>query len=171
MVDENNESIGYEGMRSFSIVKGNLTSDDLGYWLNQKELYAPGLMKAVYGTFLTPLLVIYENDRVTDESATKFNVTWSRVSPVCVSLCNDYNCLYITGDSNHIMGREAVGNANSVWIFTMSYTLKSVEKTVYLNVFLGALIYYRNTTQKQPYSNYLRTKKFTLPYLYITFFK
>ncbi len=95
MVDENNESIGYEGMRSFSIVKGNLTSDDLGYWLNQKELYAPGLMKAVYGTFLTPLLVIYENDRVTDESATKFNVTWSRVSPVCVSLCNDYNCLQV----------------------------------------------------------------------------
>ena len=82
-------------MRSFSIVKGNLTSDDLGYWLNQKELYAPGLMKAVYGTFLTPLLVIYENDRVTDESATKFNVTWSRVSPVCVSLCNDYNCLQV----------------------------------------------------------------------------
>ena len=55
-----------------------------------------------------------------------------------------------TGDSNHIMGREAVGNASSVWIFTKSYTPKSVEKTIYLNVFLGALIYYRNTTQKQP---------------------
>ena len=81
------------------------------------------------------------------------------------------NCVYVTGDSNHIMGREAVGNASSVWIFTKSYTPKSVEKTVYLNVFLGALIYYRNTTQKQLYSNYLRTKKFTLLYLYITFFK
>ena len=52
-------------------------------------------MKAAYGTFLTPLLVIYENDRVADESASKFNVTWSRVSPVCVSLCNDYNCLQV----------------------------------------------------------------------------
>ncbi len=60
------------------------------------------------------------------------------------------NCVYVTGDSNHIMGREAVGNASSVWIFTKSYTPKSVEKTIYLNVFLGALIYYRNTTQKQP---------------------
>ncbi len=74
------------------------------------------------------------------------------------------NCVYVTGDSNHIIGREAVGNASSVWIFTKSYTPKSVEKTIYLNVFLGALIYYRNTTQKQLYSNYLRTKKFTLPY-------
>lgn len=60
------------------------------------------------------------------------------------------NCVYVTGDSNHIIGREAVGNASSVWIFTKSYTPKSVEKTIYLNVFLGALIYYRNTTQKQP---------------------
>ncbi len=38
------------------------------------------------------------------------------------------NCVYVTGDSNHIMGREAVGNASSVWIFTKSYTPKSVEK-------------------------------------------
>ena len=61
MVDENNESIGYEGMRSFSIVKGNLTSDDLGYWLNQKELYAPGLMKAVYGTFCHYFIMLGNN--------------------------------------------------------------------------------------------------------------
>lgn len=39
------------------------------------------------------------------------------------------NCVYVTGDSNHIIGREAVGNASSVWIFTKSYTPKSVEKT------------------------------------------
>ena len=38
------------------------------------------------------------------------------------------NCVYVTGDSNHIIGREAVGNASSVWIFTKSYTPKPVEK-------------------------------------------
>ena len=59
-------------------------------------------------------------NRVADESTSKFNVTWSRVSPVCVSLCNDYNCLYITGDSNHILGREAVGNASGVWSFNFA---------------------------------------------------
>lgn len=58
--DENNISIGYEGMRSFAIVKDNLTNNDLQYWLNQKGLYTPGLMKEAYGTFLTSLLVIYE---------------------------------------------------------------------------------------------------------------
>ena len=40
------------------------------------------------------------------------------------------------------------------------YTPKSVAKTVYLNVFLGALIISKDTTQKRPYNNYLRTKKF-----------
>lgn len=63
------------------------------------------------------------------------------------------NCVYVTGDSNHIIGREAVGNASSVWIFTKSYTPKSVEKTIYLNVFLGALIilqkYYSKTAIQQ----------------------
>ena len=134
--DENDESIGYEGMRSFAIVKGNLTSGDLSYWLNQKELYAPGLMKAAYGTFLTVFLVIYENDRVADESADKFNVSWSRVSPVCVSLCNDYNCVYITGESNHIMGREDKGNMSGVWNFNFatSFSFSLIEQLVGNNV-------------------------------------
>ena len=75
---------------------------------------------------------MYENDRVADESASKFNVTWSRVSPVCFSLCNDYNCLYITGDSNHIMGREAIGNASSVWSFNFatSFSFSLIDQLV-----------------------------------------
>ena len=45
--------IGYEGMRSFAVVKNNLTSTDLIYWLDQKDFYSPGLMKAAYGTFVS----------------------------------------------------------------------------------------------------------------------
>lgn len=136
ITDENDVSIGYEGMRSFAVVKSNLTSNDLRYWLNQKGLYEPGLMKAAYGTFLTPLIVIYENDRVADESSNKFNVTWSRISPVCVSLCNDYNSLYITGESDHNMGREAIGNISNVWKFNFatSFSFSLVEQLVGNNV-------------------------------------
>lgn len=134
--DENNISIGYEGMRSFAVVKNNLTNTDLRYWLDQKELYEPGLMKAAYGTFLTPLIVIYENDRVADESSNKFNVTWDRISPACVSLCNDYNSLYITGESDHNMGREAIGNLSNVWKFNFatSFSFSLVEQLVGNNV-------------------------------------
>ena len=107
-------------MRSFAIAKNNVSNNDLNYWLNQNELYAPGLMKAAYGTFLTPLLVIYENDRVADESASNYNLTWKRISPVCVSLCNDYNCLYVTGESDHTMGREAIGDESNIWKFNFA---------------------------------------------------
>ena len=140
--DENNVSIGYEGMRSFAVAKGNVSDDILIYWLNQKEKYNPGLMKAAYGTFLTSLLVIYENDRVADEAAEKFNVTWGRVSPVCVSLCNDYNCLYITGESDHGMGREATGNASGVWKFNFatSFSFSLVEQLVGNNVWNTTVI-------------------------------
>ena len=52
------------------------------------------------------------------------------------------------------------------------YTPKSVAKTVYLNVFLGALIISKDTTQKRPYNNYLRIKKFRLlNHLYTITFK
>ena len=68
-------------MCSFVILKDNLDSSDLTYWLNQKPLYSPGLMKAAYGTFLTAFLVIWENDRVADDAASRFNVTWQRTSP------------------------------------------------------------------------------------------
>ena len=140
--DENNVSIGYEGMRSFAVVKGNVSDDILRYWLNQKENYEPGLMKAAYGTFLTSLLVIYENDRVADEAAEKYNVTWSRISPVCVSLCNDYNCLYITGESDHGMGREATGNDSGVWKFNFatSFSFSLVEQLVGNNVWNTTVI-------------------------------
>ena len=142
ITDENDVSIGYEGMRSFAVVKSNLTSNDLRYWLNQKGLYAPGLMKAAYGTFLTPLLVIYENDHVADESASEFNVTWSRISPVCVSLCNDYNTLYITGESDHNMGRETIGNNTNVWKFNYatSFSFSLVEQLVGNNVWNTTVI-------------------------------
>lgn len=140
--DESNVSIGYEGMRSFAIVRSNLTNDSLAYWLAQKSLYSPGLMKAAYGTFLTSLLVIWENDRVADDAASRFNVTWQRTSPVCVSLCNDYNCLYITGESDHRMGREAIGNSSGVWKFNFatSFSFSLIEQLVGNNVWNTTVI-------------------------------
>ena len=98
--------------------------------------------EAAYSTFLSSLLVIYENDRVADESAIRFNVSWSRVNPVCVSLCNDYNCLYITGESNHLMGREATGNASDVWNFNRatSFSFSLVEQLVGNNVWNTTII-------------------------------
>ena len=66
ILDENGVSVGYDGMRSFCVANDVVSDDDLSYYLNQKDLYNPGLMKASYGTFLSSLLVIYEHDCVAD---------------------------------------------------------------------------------------------------------
>ncbi|NYB52639.1 MAG: hypothetical protein HVN35_08795 [Methanobacteriaceae archaeon] len=41
-------------------------------------------MKAAYGTFLESLLVIKCHDIVADAAANKYNVTWSRTTPIVV---------------------------------------------------------------------------------------
>ena len=46
------------------------------------------------------------------------------------------------------------------------YAPKSVTKTVYLNVFLGALIISQGFYSKTTIQHYLRTKKFRPPKLY-----
>lgn len=81
-------------------------------------------------------LVIYEHDRIADLSAGRFNVVWKRVAPVCVSLCNDYNCLYITGESDHGMGMEVCGNSTDVWNFRFacSFSFSLIEQLVGNNV-------------------------------------
>jgi hypothetical protein len=79
---------------------------------------------------------------VADESMGKFNVTWSRISPACVSLCNDYNSLYITGESNHLLGREAKGNMSDVWKFNFatSFSFSLIEQSVGNNIWNSTII-------------------------------
>ena len=159
-------------MRSFCVAKDVVSDDVLSYYLNQKDLYNPGLMKAAYGTFLSSLLVIYEHDCVADMAGETFNVSWSRVSPVCVSLCNDFNCLYITGGSDHRMGLEAVGNSSDVWRFhfATSFSFSLVEQLVGNNIWnttkIGSVTlglfesYLNNETLELFYSNgYLFLKR------------
>ena len=53
-----------------------------------------------------------------------------------VYLCNDFNCLYITGESDHRMGLEAVGNDGDVWKFhfATSFSFGLIEHLIGNNV-------------------------------------
>jgi len=87
------------------------------YWLDKKSLYAPGAMKAAYGTFLTSLLVIKCHDMVADQAASEFNVTWTRTTPIVVYCVDDAISTYITGASSLRMGMDVNGTASNVWAF------------------------------------------------------
>ncbi len=115
---------GYEGVRSFAIVTTKVTDDILRYWLDEGNktdgngnlLYTNG-SKAAYGTFLEALLVIYCHDMVADAAAYKYNVTWSRTTPIVVSVCDDTTSTYITGEMSHRMGMDVVGDPDNVKAF------------------------------------------------------
>ncbi|PKL66220.1 MAG: hypothetical protein CVV28_11995, partial [Methanobacteriales archaeon HGW-Methanobacteriales-1] len=115
--------VGYEGIRSFAIATTEVTDSVVQYWLGKKSLFAPGAMKAAYGTFLTSLLVIKCHDVVADQAADRFNVTWCRTTPVVVSCLDDAASSYITGEMDHRMGMDVTGAASNVWAFRYACSL------------------------------------------------
>lgn len=132
LIDENNLDIGYEGLSSFAFVKSKMSDYQLKYWLDYGELLPVGEMKASYGSFLSALLVIYEHDKLADKFANYYNVSWSRISPVAFSMCNDYRYVYITGESDHGMGMKVQGNDANIWNFRFacSFSYSIIEQMV-----------------------------------------
>lgn len=150
-LDQNNvthytaEPAGYEGVRSFAIATTKVTDGILQYWLDQKDrtnvngtlLYPEGPMKAAYGTFLNALLVIKCHDMVADQAAAKLNVTWSRTSPIAVSVCDDaYEC-YMTLECDHSFGMTVTGDPGNVWAFRFacSSAINPIEYLVMKTLF------------------------------------
>jgi parallel beta-helix repeat protein len=136
---------GYEGVRSFAIVTTKVTDNILQYWLNEKDkkdangklLYPTGPMKAAYGTFLTSLLMIKAHDMVADAAATKFNVTWSRTTPIIVSVLDDSYDGYLTLECDHRFGMDVTGDPNNViaFRFTCSAAINPIEYWVMKTLF------------------------------------
>lgn len=129
--------IVFKGLKSYTIAYFNITSNDLSHLVSKKDIFSSVAMKAAYGTFLTALLVIYEHDRIADQAAKTYNVTWDRKTPVMVSMNNDVEDAYITGESDHNMGMDVIGNPINVYNFrlTCSFAFSLVEELVAHNVY------------------------------------
>ena len=126
------EPAGYEGVKSFAIATTDVTSNILTYWLNQNSTYPVGPMKAAYGTFLTALLVEYWHDNIADNLASGCNVTWSRTSPIVVSVGDDAYQTYLTLECDHGMGMTVVGKPDNMKLFNCvcSSAIPSIEYSV-----------------------------------------
>jgi hypothetical protein len=134
-------------LRSFAIVT-KVTDSMVQYWFNEyknQTKYTPGTMKAAYGTFLTSLLVIKTHDMVADQAADKFNVTWSRTTPIVVSCVDDTASTYITGEMDHRMGMDVNGTVGNVWAFRFACSLsfspieEEVGSTIWNTTAIGSV--------------------------------
>jgi hypothetical protein len=127
---------GYEGVRSFAIATTKVTNDILNYWLNQYSLYQPGGMKAAYGTFLNALMMEYTHDQLADNLTSQYNVTWSRTSPIIVSVGDEYYQTYMTLECDHNMGMTVIGTPANMWMFNYicSFAISPIEYAIMDNI-------------------------------------
>ena len=99
----------YEGVKSFAIATTKVTNTVLQYWLEQYSNYqTSGAMNVTYNTFLTTLLVEYVYDKIADNISSDYNVTWSRTSPIIVSVGDEVYETYLTLECDHTMGMTVV---------------------------------------------------------------
>jgi hypothetical protein len=138
---------GYEGVRSFAFVTTKVTDEILRYWLDQENktdsngnlLYPDGPMRAAYGTFLSSLLMIKAHDMVADQAAAEYNVTWTRTTPIIVSVYDDAYSTTLTLKCDHRFGMDVIGDPSSVWAFryACSAAINPIEHQVMETLFPG----------------------------------
>lgn len=137
----------YDGLMTFTFANDKVNNGVLSYWLNQSNrtvngslVYDVGPMKAAYGSFLEGLLVIYMDDLVADAAAERYNVTWSRISPMVMSVHDNILKTYISGECDFRFGREAYGSLDNVkaFYFACSASFSLIERYVAENLFPGS---------------------------------
>ncbi len=120
----------YEGVKSFAIATTDVTTDLFNYWFNQYSNYQTAdAMNIAYNTFLTALLVTYTHDNVANGIKSNYNVTWSRTSPVVISVCQDAFETYMTLECDHSMGMTVVGALEDIinFNFATSSMISTIE--------------------------------------------
>ncbi|NYB51598.1 MAG: hypothetical protein HVN35_03395 [Methanobacteriaceae archaeon] len=77
---------------------------------------------------------------VADQAASKFNVTWSRITPIAVSVCDDAYDGYMTLECDHRFGMDVTGDSSNVYAFRFACSLvinpieHSVMKTLFPSI-------------------------------------
>jgi len=77
------------------------------------------------------------HDMVADQTAAKFNVTWSRTTPIVVSVLDDAYEGYMTLECDHRMGMDVIGDAQNIkaFRFACSMAINPVEHWVMKTLF------------------------------------
>jgi hypothetical protein len=96
-------------------------------------------MRAAYGTFLSSLLMIKAHDMVADQAATKFNVTWTRTTPIVVSVYDDAYSTILTLECDHRFGMDVIGDPENILAFryACSSAINPIEHWVMQTLFPG----------------------------------
>lgn len=97
------------------------------------------LLKAANETFLTSLMMIECHDMIADQAAAQYNVTWSRTTPIIVSVFDDAYRTVMTLECDHRFGMDVTGDPNNVTAFryACSSAINPLEHYVMKTLFPG----------------------------------
>ncbi|MDO5819837.1 MAG: chitobiase/beta-hexosaminidase C-terminal domain-containing protein [Methanobrevibacter sp.] len=139
---------GYDGLLTYVFANDKVSSSVLSYWLSESNrtdlngslVFSNGFMKAVYGSFLEGLLVIYMDDLVADVSAFELGVCWERVSPMVMSVRDDHFRTVMSGESSFYFGRKVLSEDEDIrraFYFACSASFSPIEFYVHKTLFPG----------------------------------
>jgi len=96
-------------------------------------------MRAANGTFLSSILMINAHDMVADQAAAEYNVTWTRTTPIVVSVYDDAYSTTMTLKCDHRFGMDVVGDPEDVKAFryACSSAINPIEHQVMETLFPG----------------------------------
>jgi len=125
---------GYQGMATYTIATTKITDEILQEHLQRKP-DTIGPLKAAYGTGLAGLEVIYLHDKIAEEAAKAYNVTWTRTKPVIVSVVDSPDKTFMTLECDHNMGVEAEGGDLKAFNYARTSAINPLEFLIMQRLF------------------------------------
>ena len=124
MADKYRKTLGFEVLQAYSIINEKITPEILKNWVNKNNLYLNrfGVMN-VYGMHLASLETTWLADKIADEYASKFAVTWNRGNVMTILGGINLDDTYLNVlDSD--MGMIVKGNKDNVSLFKLTNSLQ-----------------------------------------------
>lgn len=124
MADKYRKTLGFEVLQAYSIINEKITPEILKNWVNKNNHYLNrfGVMN-VYGMHLASLETTWLADKIADEYASKFAVTWNRGNVMTILGGINLDDTYLNVlDSD--MGMIVKGNKDNVSLFKLTNSLQ-----------------------------------------------
>lgn len=124
LADKYRKTLGFEVLQAYSIINEKITPELLKSWVNKNNLYLNrfGVMN-VYGMHLASLEATWLADKIADEYAGEFAVTWNRGNALTILGGINLDDTYLNVlDSD--MGMSVKGNKDNISLFRLMNSLQ-----------------------------------------------
>lgn len=123
-------TVGFEVLQAYSIITEKITAKTLESWMNNNKAYLNrfGVMNA-YGMHLASLQTVWLADKLADEYAADFGVSWKRTKATTILGGINLEDTYLN-ILNADMGMEVTGNKDNINSFRLinSLQLPNIEE-------------------------------------------